>query len=95
MKQVAFLGVDYHIKTITIAIYLAKEKKFYETIRLNNDDKTIKKYMKKLSTQFDLKMCYEASCSGYVFQRKMHLMKVSVSTMFSTVCRVVSLKKKR
>jgi transposase len=71
MKQVAFLGVDYHIKTITIAVYLDKEKKFYETIRLNNDDKTTKKYMKKLSTQFDLKICYEASCSGYVFQRKM------------------------
>ena len=71
MKQVAFLGVDYHIKTITIAVYLAKEKKFYETIRLNNDDKTVKKYMKKLSTQFDLKICYEASCSVYVFQRKM------------------------
>lgn len=71
MKQVACLGVDYHIKTITIAVYLGKEKKFYETIRLNNDDKTIKKYMKKLSIQFDLRICYEASCSGYVFQRKM------------------------
>jgi transposase len=75
MKKVAFLGVDYHIKTITIAVYLAKEKKFYETIRLNNDDRIVKKYMAKLSKQFTLKICYEASSSGYAFQRKMHALR--------------------
>ena len=71
MKKLAYVGVDYHVKTITISVYLPDEQKFLETTRLNNTDKGITKHMKKLSKQFDLKICYEASGSGYVFQRKM------------------------
>ena len=71
MKKLAYVGVDYHVKTITIAVYLKEEQKYLETIRLSNADKSISKYMKKLSHQFDLRICYEASGSGYVFQRKM------------------------
>jgi len=71
MKKLAYVGVDYHIKTVTIAVYLADEKQFHDTRHLTNDDKTIKKYMKKLSKLFQIKICYEASSSGYVFQRKM------------------------
>ena len=36
-----------------------------------NDDKTIAKYMKKLSNAYKINACYEASCNGYAFQRKM------------------------
>lgn len=70
MKKIAYVGVDYHVKTVTIAVYLDDEKRFLETTRLDNDDKIIARYMKKLSKQFDLRICYEASGSGYVFQRK-------------------------
>lgn len=70
MKKIAHLGVDYHVKTVTITVYLNNEG-FYETVRFNNSDKTIAKYLKKLSRKFEIKLCYEASSSGYVFQRKM------------------------
>ncbi len=70
MKKLAHLGVDYHVKTVTITVYLNDEG-FYETVRFNNSDKTIAKYLKKLAKQFEIKLCYEASSSGYVFQRKM------------------------
>ena len=72
MKKIAYVGTDYHVKTITIAVYLNDEKRFLETTRLTNDDKIIAKFMKRLSKLFDLKICYEASGSGYTFQRKMH-----------------------
>ena len=71
MKRIAHVGVDYHVKSLTIAVYLSDTKDFYETVRLPNDDKVIKKYMKRLSEQFELRICYEASGSGYGFQRKM------------------------
>jgi transposase len=71
MKKVAHVGVDYHVKTKTIAVYLSDEKRFLETTHLSNDDKVITKHMKKLSQHFDLRICYEASGSGYTFQRKM------------------------
>ena len=72
MKPIAHVGVDYHTQSVTIAVYRADEKAFHETIRLANTDSSIKKHMKRLSEQFELRICYEASGSGYAFARKMH-----------------------
>jgi transposase len=71
MKKIAHVGIDYHQNTLTIAVRIQGRKKIHETVRLRNEDKLIRKYMKKLSEQFDIRACYEASCSGYYFQRKM------------------------
>jgi len=71
MKTIAYVGIDYHINVLAIAIVVNGQKGLYETIRISNDDKTIKRYMKKLSNNFKIKACYEASSSGYAFQRKM------------------------
>jgi transposase len=71
MKKIAYVGIDYHSKTITCAVLIENEKDFYKTIRFKNDDKIIKKFMNKLSDKYDIKTCYEASCNGYCFQRKM------------------------
>jgi transposase len=71
MKKIAYVGVDYHLHSLSIAVMLEDEKGFYDLIRLKNDDKVIFKYMKKLSDKFEIKACYEASCNGYTFQRKM------------------------
>ena len=78
MKRIAHVGVDYHVKSITIAVYLSEEKSFLETIHLNNNDKVITRYMKKVSQQFDLRICYEASGSGYTFQRKMRALRIAL-----------------
>jgi len=71
MKKIAYVGIDYHQNTLTIAVRVEDENKIHETIRLNNKDKIIGKYLKKLLEEFDIRACYEASCSGYYFQRKM------------------------
>jgi transposase len=70
MKKIAYVGVDYHLNVLAIAVMIEGHKKIYECIRLKNRDKLISKYLKKLSDQFELRLCYEASFSGYSFQRK-------------------------
>jgi transposase len=71
MKKIVYVGVDYHVKTITCAVIIEGEKDFLNTIRFKNNHKNIKKYMKKLSETYDIRTCYEASCNGYSFQRRM------------------------
>jgi len=71
MKKIAYVGIDYHQNTLTIAVRIEDKKDIHETIRMRNEDKIIRKYMKKLSVKFNIKACYEASSSGYYFQRKM------------------------
>ena len=71
MKKIAYVGVDYHINHLSIAVMIKGKKKFHDIIRINNEDKIVKRFMNKLSKDFEIKACYEASNSGYVFQRKM------------------------
>ncbi len=70
MKKIAYVGVDYHIKSVTIAVTIEGEKEMHDTVHLKNEDKVIKKYLKKLAKTFEIRLCYEASAAGYVFQRK-------------------------
>ena len=70
MKKIAYVGVDYHIKTVTIAVMIEGEKDVKDTVHLKNEDKVIRKYLKKLAMKFVIRVCYEASAAGYVFQRK-------------------------
>lgn len=71
MKKVAYVGVDYHMNSLSIAVVIEGEKKIHEMIRLANEDRVIVKYFKKLSREYEVRSCYEASCNGYAFQRKM------------------------
>lgn len=71
MKKIAYVGVDYHLNSLSIAVMITGQKQPFEMIRLKNDDKVIRKYMSKLTERFEIRACYEASCSGYSFQRKM------------------------
>ena len=70
MKKIAHVGIDYHENTLTIAVCV--KNKIHDTVRMRNEDKIIRRYLKKLSEEFDIKACYEASCSGFYFQRKMN-----------------------
>lgn len=71
MENIAYVGVDYHLKTLTIAVMLEGQNQFHDVIKMDNEDKLITKYMKKLAKDFEIKACYEASFSGYSFKRKM------------------------
>jgi transposase len=70
-KKIAYIGIDYHSESLSLGVILEGEKDFHDSITMKNDDKMILKYLKKLSKEFELKACYEASCNGYTFQRKM------------------------
>lgn len=70
-KKIAYVGIDYHLNSLSIAVMVEGEKDFHQTVRLANNDKVVLKYMKKLSRDFEIKACYEASGSGFAFQRKM------------------------
>ena len=71
MKKIAYVGIDYHQNTLSIAVRVQGKHKIHDTVRIRNEDKIIRLYMKKLSEKYTIKACYEASCSGYFFQRKM------------------------
>jgi transposase len=71
MKKIAYIGIDYHQNTLTIAVRVQDKNEIRETVRIRNKDKIIRMYLKKLSEKFTIRACYEASCSGYYFQRKM------------------------
>lgn len=72
MKKIAFVGVDYHLNSLSIAVLPEGDKDFYQTIHLKNDDRLLAKYLKKVSKNFELRVCYEACSSGYDFQRKLN-----------------------
>jgi len=71
MKKIAYVGIDYHQNSVSMAVVLEGQKEVHETVRLVNEDKTIKKFLKRYSQKFEIRACYEASSCGYVFQRKM------------------------
>jgi transposase len=71
MKKLAYVGIDYHLDFLAIAVVIEGQKKIHETVRIANQDKVIRKYLKKLSKGFRIQACYEASCNGYAFHRKM------------------------
>ncbi len=66
-KKIAYVGIDYHKNTLTIAVRIEGEKEIHDAIRIRNEDKIIQKYLKKISKDFDIRACYEASSSGYTF----------------------------
>jgi len=72
MEKTVYVGIDYHISKLTIAVKMQDQENFHSTIHLENKTKVIANYLKKLSEQFQLKICYEASGSGYHFQRLLH-----------------------
>jgi len=71
MKKIAYVGIDYHLNSLSIAVMAEGDKDPFETVHLRNEEKLIRKYMSKLSKEFEIRACYEASTNGYSFQRKM------------------------
>ena len=53
-KKIAYIGIDYHMETVSAAVIIEDEKDFFDTIRMKNNDKVILKYLKKISKEFDL-----------------------------------------
>ena len=71
MKKIPYIEIDYHKNTLTIAVRIQDNKEIHKNVRIRNEDKIIRNYLKRLSREYTIRACYEASCSGYYFQRKM------------------------
>lgn len=71
MKKIAYVGIDYHQPFLALVVLPEGAGNPVQRVKLENDSKKIKKYMKKLSVTYDLRTCYEASSCGYVFYRQM------------------------
>lgn len=71
MKKIAYVGIDYHQAFLAVVVLPESVAIPHQKVKLENDPKKIKKYMDKLSEQYDIKTCYEASSCGYVFHRRM------------------------
>jgi len=69
-----------------MAVVLEREKDVHETIRLSNEDKSIRRFLKKFSKEFEIRACYEASCSDYTSQRKMNRWGYSCEVIAPSLC---------
>jgi transposase len=71
MRKIAYVGIDYYLHSLSIAVLIEGDKEPDQMVHLKNDDHVIRKFMSKISEKFQIKACYEASTNGYCFQRKM------------------------
>jgi transposase len=71
MKNIAYVGIDYHQAFLAVVVLPEGESQPVDKVKLENDPKKIKKYMSKLSKRYEIKTCYEASSCGYFFYRQM------------------------
>jgi transposase len=69
MKKIAYLGLDVHKNSITMALFVEQRKEEEFTKKIPNNRKTLLTHVKKMSENFHLRVCYEASGCGYTIYR--------------------------
>ncbi|MFH1305649.1 MAG: IS110 family transposase [Candidatus Omnitrophota bacterium] len=69
MKSVAYAGNDVHQGRVVISVYEREGREPILEKTIMTDKAKVQKYYKKLSRTYEVKACYEASGSGYVFYR--------------------------
>ncbi|MEM7182729.1 MAG: IS110 family transposase [Spirochaetota bacterium] len=71
MKQIAYLGMDVHKNSITLALITKKSKTEEFTKKIENNITILTKLVKKLYKQYHLRVCYEAGGCGFTIYRKL------------------------
>ena len=66
-----YLGLDVHKDSITVAVLPTGAAVPSRIDRLSSDLAKLRRYCERLSTEGELRACYEASGAGYVVQRAM------------------------
>ena len=69
MKSIAWVGNDVHQETITISVYVDNDQEPREEKTIKNEKRLVCKFYKRLARDYEIRACYEASGSGYVFYR--------------------------
>jgi transposase len=68
-RSIIYLGMDVHKESVTIAVLPAAAPTPTRVDRLPNDLTKLRRYLRRLAEQGELRACYEASGAGYVLQR--------------------------
>ncbi len=70
-KRFAYLGLDVHKNSITMALFVEQRQDEEFIKKVDNNTNSLLKLIKKLSEQYHLRICYEASGCGYTIYRKL------------------------
>jgi len=70
-KTIAYLGLDVHKKSNTAALVRIDKNSLEFEKKISNNPGRVVKFAKELSEQYDLRICYEAGCTGYKLYRKL------------------------
>ncbi len=70
-KKLAYVGMDVHKNSITLALFVGQRKEEEFIKKINNNKSTLLKLFKKLIEDYHLRVCYEASGCGYSIYRKL------------------------
>jgi len=70
-KRIAYLGLDVHKNSITMALFVKQRKEEEFIKKVANNPKSFLKLIKKLDKEYHLHVCYEASGCGYSIYRKL------------------------
>lgn len=68
-STIYFVGLDVHKESVTAAVFRGRDAEPMRVDRLNNDDKSLRRYFERLAKTGTPRACYEASGAGYVLQR--------------------------
>lgn len=68
-KTIAYVGNDVHQESITIYVYAGGAAEPVIEKRILNERRAVEKFYERLSREYEVRACYEASGNGYVFYR--------------------------
>jgi transposase len=70
-STIYFVGLDVHKESVTAAVFRGRDAEPMHVDRLNNDDRSLRRYFERLAKMGEVRACYEASGAGYVLQRSL------------------------
>jgi transposase len=70
-KRIAYLGMDVHKNSITLALFVEQRNEEEFIKKISNNPKTLIRIIEKLTGEYNLRTCYEASGCGYSIYRKL------------------------
>jgi transposase len=71
MKTIAYVGLDVHKDSITAALIKISARECEFTRKLPNTVSKVRSFLKELGEDYELRICYEAGCTGFKLYREL------------------------